>query len=59
MSEQESFWNDKCFAVITDKTKSAMKLTIDELKSRGKDSIYMQCIEVQQNYLANIDILAN
>jgi len=36
MSEQESFWNDKCFAVITDKTKPAMKLTIDELELRGK-----------------------
>jgi hypothetical protein len=36
MSEQESFWNQECFAVITDKTKPAMKLTIDELASRGK-----------------------
>jgi predicted CoA-binding protein len=36
VSEQESFWNQECFAVITDKTKPAMKLTIDELASRGK-----------------------
>jgi hypothetical protein len=36
MSEQESFCNQECFAVITDKTKPAMKLTIDELASRGK-----------------------
>jgi hypothetical protein len=36
MSEQESFWNAKCYAVITDKTKPAMKLTINELASRGK-----------------------
>ena len=36
MLEQESFWDAKCFAVITDKTKPAMKLTIEELASRGK-----------------------
>ncbi|VVB69957.1 Uncharacterised protein [uncultured archaeon] len=36
MQEQESFWNAEIFAVITDKTKPAMKLTIDELAARGK-----------------------
>jgi predicted CoA-binding protein len=36
MSEQESFWDYECFAVVTDKTKPAMKWTIDELASRGK-----------------------
>jgi predicted CoA-binding protein len=36
MSEQESFWNAGSFAVITDKTKPAMKWTIDELTKRGK-----------------------
>jgi predicted CoA-binding protein len=36
MSEQESFWDAERFVVITDKTKPAMKLTIDELSSRGK-----------------------
>ncbi len=36
MLEQESFWDAECLAVITDKTKPAMKLTIDELASRGK-----------------------
>ena len=36
MLEQEEFWNGNCFVVITDKTKPAMKLTIDELISRGK-----------------------
>lgn len=36
MLEQESFWNGNGFVVITDKTKPAMKLTIDELVSRGK-----------------------
>ncbi len=36
MSEQESFWESECFAVVTDKTKPAMKWTIDELASRGK-----------------------
>lgn len=36
MLEQESFWDAECFVVITDKTKPAMKLTIDELASRGK-----------------------
>jgi len=36
MLEQESFWNDDCFVVVTDKTKPAMLLTIDELVSRGK-----------------------
>ena len=36
MLEQEEFWNGNCFVVITDKTKPAMKLTIEELISRGK-----------------------
>ena len=36
MLEQESFWDAECFVVVTDKTKPAMKLTIDELTSRGK-----------------------
>ncbi|MCJ7444456.1 MAG: CoA-binding protein [Methanotrichaceae archaeon] len=36
MSERESFWESECFAVVTDKTKPAMKWTIDELASRGK-----------------------
>jgi predicted CoA-binding protein len=36
MSEQESFWNAGSFAVITDKTKPAMKWTIDELTKREK-----------------------
>jgi predicted CoA-binding protein len=36
MLEQESFWNGNCFVVVTDKTKPAMLLTIDELVSRGK-----------------------
>ncbi len=36
MLEQESFWDSKSFAVVTDKTKPAMKLTLDELASRGK-----------------------
>ncbi len=36
MLEQESFWENNSFVVITDKTKPAMKLTIDELVRRGK-----------------------
>jgi predicted CoA-binding protein len=36
MSEQESFWDAECFVLVTDKTKPAMKLTIDELTARGK-----------------------
>jgi len=36
MLEQESFWENNSFAIITDKTKPAMKLTIDELARRGK-----------------------
>jgi hypothetical protein len=36
MLEQESFWDAESFVVVTDKTKPAMKLTIDELTSRGK-----------------------
>lgn len=36
MLEQESFWNSQSFAVVTDKTKPAMKLTIGELAVRGK-----------------------
>jgi predicted CoA-binding protein len=36
MLEQDSFWENNSFAIITDKTKPAMKLTIDELSGRGK-----------------------
>jgi predicted CoA-binding protein len=36
MREQDSFWENNSFAIITDKTKPAMKLTIDELARRGK-----------------------
>jgi predicted CoA-binding protein len=36
MLEQESFWENSSFAIVTDKTKPAMKLTIDELARRGK-----------------------
>ncbi len=36
MKEQESFWNAGCLVVITDRTKPAMKWTIDELTKRGK-----------------------
>jgi predicted CoA-binding protein len=36
MLEQESFWNSGSLAVVTDKTKPAMKWTIDELTNRGK-----------------------
>jgi hypothetical protein len=36
MLEQDSFWDAECFAVITDKIKLAMKLTIDEMASRTR-----------------------
>jgi predicted CoA-binding protein len=36
MLEQEEFWNADSFVVVTDKTKPAMKLTIEELTRRGK-----------------------
>ena len=36
MLEQESFWDAGSFAVVTDRTKPAMKWTIDELTRRGK-----------------------
>ncbi len=36
MLEQESFWNDESLAVITDRTKPAIKWTVDELTKRGK-----------------------
>jgi len=36
MREHESFWDNNSFAIVTDKTKPAMKLTIDELARRGK-----------------------
>jgi len=36
MLEQESFWNAGSLAVITDRTKPAMKWTVDELAKRGK-----------------------
>jgi len=36
MLEQESFWENNSFVILTDKTKPAMKFTIDELARRGK-----------------------
>ena len=36
-SEQESFWDADNYAVITDRTKPAMKWTIHELKRSGKN----------------------
>lgn len=36
MLEQESFWNAEYLAMITDRTKPAMKWTVDELTKRGK-----------------------
>ncbi len=36
MLEQESFWKNESLAVITDRTKPAMKWTIEELNKRGK-----------------------
>ncbi|MDF1557847.1 MAG: hypothetical protein P1P80_06685 [ANME-2 cluster archaeon] len=35
-AEHESFWDSNNFAVITDRTKPAMKWTINELTKRGK-----------------------
>lgn len=35
-TEQEDFWNADNFVVITDRTKPAMKWTINALRSRGK-----------------------
>lgn len=34
--EEESFWDAGSFAVITDRTKPAMKWTVNELTGRGK-----------------------
>ncbi len=36
MREQELFWENNSFVIVTDKTKPAMKLTADELSRRGK-----------------------
>jgi predicted CoA-binding protein len=36
MSDQESFWEKSSFVVVTDKSKPAMLLTIDELQRRAK-----------------------
>lgn len=36
MTEQESFWDNESFVVVTDRTKPAMKWTIQELEKRGK-----------------------
>jgi predicted CoA-binding protein len=36
-TEQESFWDANNFAVITDKTKPAMEMTIQELAKMGKN----------------------
>ncbi|MBN2487915.1 MAG: CoA-binding protein [Methanosarcinaceae archaeon] len=37
VTEQEAFWNSSSFAVVTDRSKPAMKWTVNELKKRGKD----------------------
>ena len=34
--DREKFWDTQTFAIITDRTKPAMKWTASELKSRGK-----------------------
>lgn len=49
MSEQEEFWNADCFVVITDKTKPAMKLTIDELIRRSKKVYVVDLSESPDN----------
>jgi hypothetical protein len=36
-TEQESFWDADSYVVITDRTKTAIKLTIQELKRSGKN----------------------
>ncbi len=36
-SDRENFWNAEAFAIITDKTKPAMKWTVAELKNREKN----------------------
>jgi predicted CoA-binding protein len=36
MLEHESFWENNSFAIVTDKTKPAMKLTMNELARIGK-----------------------
>jgi len=36
-TEQESFWDADSYVVITDRTKPAMKWTIQELKRSGKN----------------------
>ena len=35
-TEQESFWNANSYAVVTDKSKPAMKWTINALNKKGK-----------------------
>ena len=39
-SDWEKFWDAQTFAIITDRTKPAMKWTVSELKKRGK-KIYL------------------
>lgn len=34
-SNEESFWEGKDYLIVTDRSKPAIKLTIDELKKRG------------------------
>ncbi len=48
MLEQESFWNAESLAVITDRTKPAMKWTVDELTKRGK-KVYLVDISGEQD----------
>ncbi|OPY18017.1 MAG: hypothetical protein A4E24_02045 [Methanomethylovorans sp. PtaU1.Bin093] len=35
MNDAESFWEGKRYLIVTDRSKPAIKLTIDELKKRG------------------------
>lgn len=57
-TEQESFWNAECMAVITDRTRPAMKWTINEL-SRLRKKIYVVDIsgEPDRGALQNISEL--
>ena len=44
MTEQESFWENESFVVVTDRSKPAMKWTIEELEKKRKEDLHRRFV---------------
>lgn len=51
MTNSESFWEGKSYLIVTDRSKPAIKLTIDELKKRGMS---VQALDIKDMDAAQI-----